>query len=204
MHGMQLPPNNLSDTDLTFQKYGGPKLHRCLRKGPLRYDKEKRYDCHFFALKRSKEIKFKYYEVIPPKVQAPCEQFTKELKKIRKSMKMSTEEECKAILYYVPIVSRAGTDIEAALQKLNSFGDKYIALVVLHHTFDREHITPDSSRTVTREKTFIVDCLFSDDEGLFSCRKNDGAIKKVAEWLRFVKYEKQEPKKKKKERKTKQ
>ncbi|XP_060719712.1 interaptin-like [Tachysurus vachellii] len=148
---------------------------------------------HFFQLKK----KVKCYEVIPPKVQAPCEQFTKELKKIRKSMKMSTEEECKAILYYVPIVSRAGTDIEAALQKLNSFGDKYIALVVLHHTFDRELITPDSSRTVTREKTFIVDCLFSEDEGLFSCRKNDEAIKKVAEWLKFVKHDKQDPKKKK-------
>ncbi|KAK2816583.1 hypothetical protein Q7C36_022854 [Tachysurus vachellii] len=134
-------------------------------------------------------------------VQAPCEQFTKELKKIRKSMKMSTEEECKAILYYVPIVSRAGTDIEAALQKLNSFGDKYIALVVLHHTFDRELITPDSSRTVTREKTFIVDCLFSEDEGLFSCPKNDEAIKKVADWLKIVKHEKQEPKKKKKKEK---
>ncbi|GAA6083274.1 trichohyalin-like isoform X2, partial [Tachysurus ichikawai] len=128
----------------------------------------------------------KCYEVVPAKVQAPCEQFTKELKKIRKSMKMSTEEECKAVLYYVPIVSRAGTDIEAALQKLNSFGDKYIALVVLHHTFDRELIIPDSSRTVTRDKTFIVDCLFSEDEGLFSCHKNGEAIKNVAEWLKFV------------------
>ncbi|XP_047665389.1 trichohyalin-like isoform X2 [Tachysurus fulvidraco] len=138
---------------------------------------------HLFQKKK----KVKCYEVIPAKLQAPCEQFRKELKRIRKSMKMSTEDKCKAVLYYVPIVSRAGTDIEAALQKLNSFGDKYIALVVLHHTFDRELITPDSSRTVTRDKTIIVDCLFSEDEGLFSCRKNDEAIKKVADWLRIVK-----------------
>lgn len=66
------------------------------------------------------------------------------------------------------------------------FTDKYIALVVLHHTFDRELIIPDSSRTVTRDKTFIVDCLFSEDEGLFSCHKNGEAIKNVAEWLKFV------------------
>ncbi|XP_047665347.1 restin homolog isoform X3 [Tachysurus fulvidraco] len=162
---------------------------------------------HFFQSHSQLKKKVKCYEVIPAKLQAPCEQFTKELKKIRKSMEMSTEEKCKAILYYVPYVSRAGTDIESALQKLNSFGDKYIALVVLHHTSDRELITPDSSRTVTREKTFVVDCLFSEDEGLLSCPMNDEAIKKVAEWLRFVKNDKQEPKKKKKVkpvRKTKQ
>ncbi|XP_047665372.1 coiled-coil domain-containing protein 18-like isoform X5 [Tachysurus fulvidraco] len=153
---------------------------------------------HFFQSHSQLKKKVKCCEVIPAKLQAPCEQFTKELKKIRKSMEMSTEEKCKAILYYVPYVSRAGTDIEAALQKLNSFGDKYIALVVLHHTSDRELITPDSSRTVTREKTFVVDCLFSEDEGLLSCPMNDEAIKKVAEWLRFVKNDKQEPKKKKK------
>ncbi|XP_060719388.1 restin homolog isoform X1 [Tachysurus vachellii] len=150
---------------------------------------------HFFQLKK----KVKCYEVIPPKVQAPCEQFTKELKKIRKSMKMSTEEKCKAVLYYVHNVSRAGTDIQTALQKLNSFGDKYIAIVMLHQTSDRELITPDSSRTVTREKTFIVDCLFSEDEGLFSCPKNDEAIKKVAHWLKIVKHDKQDPKEKKSE-----
>ncbi|XP_047665379.1 protein CROWDED NUCLEI 4-like [Tachysurus fulvidraco] len=151
-------------------------------------------DTHFCQKKKT----VKCYEVIPPKVQAPCEQFTKKLKKIRKSMKMTPMEECKAVLYYVPIVSRAGTDIEAALQKLNSFGDKYIALVVLHHTFDRELITPDSSRTVTRDKTIIVDCLFSEDDGLFSCCKNDEAIKKVADWIKSVKHDKQNPKKKKK------
>ncbi|XP_047665369.1 ERC protein 2-like isoform X2 [Tachysurus fulvidraco] len=153
---------------------------------------------HFFQSHSQLKKKVKCCEVIPAKLQAPCEQFRKELKRIRKSMKMSTEDKCKAVLYYVPNVSRAGTDIEAALQKLNSFGDKYIALVVLHHTFDRELITPDSSRTVTRDKTIIVDYLFSEDEGLFSCRKNDEAKKKVAEWLKAVKHDKQNPKKKKK------
>lgn len=36
-------------------------------------------------------------------------------------MKPSTKEKCQVILLYSPIVSRAGTDIEAALQKLKGF-----------------------------------------------------------------------------------
>ncbi|MCJ8748838.1 hypothetical protein PDJAM_G00169350 [Pangasius djambal] len=101
-------------------------------------------------------------------------------------MKESTEEECKAILFYLPIVSRAGTDIEAALQKIVAFKGKYVALVVLHHTFDPETIVLDSSRAVNRDKTITVDCLFHEDKGLHRCRKNDEAVKKVAAWLHDV------------------
>ncbi|KAG7314478.1 hypothetical protein KOW79_021781 [Hemibagrus wyckioides] len=142
--------------------------------------------------------KVKCLEFVPEKVLAPCEQFRNSIKRKRKSMKMSSLEKCKAVLYYVPIVSRAGTDIQAALQDLDKYGDKYIALVVLHHTFDRELIIPDSSRNVNRDKTITVDCLFSEDEGLFKCRQNDKAISKVAEWLWEVKHEKQQKQPKKK------
>ncbi|MCI4394661.1 hypothetical protein PGIGA_G00171060 [Pangasianodon gigas] len=101
-------------------------------------------------------------------------------------MERSTKEECKAILFYVPIVSRAGTDIEAALQKIDNFKDKYVALVVLHHTYDPESIALDSSRAVNSDKTITVDCLFHEDKGLLQCRKNDEAVKKVADWLHKV------------------
>ncbi|XP_053086323.1 uncharacterized protein si:dkey-111e8.5 isoform X1 [Pangasianodon hypophthalmus] len=145
----------------------------------------------------------KYFEVIPENVQAPCKEFTGELKKIRKSMEKSTEEKCKAILFYVPIVSRAGTDIEAALQKVDKFKGKNVALVVLHHTYDPESIVLDSSRAVNREKTITVDCLFHEDKGLLQCHKNVEAVKKVADWLYDVKHKKQEQSEKK-EKKTKE
>ncbi|KAK3527556.1 hypothetical protein QTP86_026644 [Hemibagrus guttatus] len=141
------------------------------------------------------------FEVVPERLCAPCEQFRKRIKEIRKSMAISTNLiECKAVLFYVPIVSRAGTDIGAALQELDKYKDKHIALVVLHHTFDRELIVPDSSRNVRRDKTITVDCLFSEDEGLFKCHRNDEAIKKVADWLHKVKHGKQSSSGKKKER----
>lgn len=61
----------------------------------------------------------KYFEVVPENIQAPCEQFGKELKTIRKSMKKTTKEKCNVVLFYFPIVSRVETDIETALQKLD-------------------------------------------------------------------------------------
>ncbi|XP_072530430.1 uncharacterized protein [Salminus brasiliensis] len=91
-----------------------------------------------------------------------------------------TVEECDVILSFCPVVSRAGTDIEAALQNLNNIPvTKDVVLVVLHHTFNPESIIPDSNREVSRKNTFTVDCLFQKDSGFLHCSKNDHAFRKV-------------------------
>ncbi|XP_076866905.1 uncharacterized protein LOC143518351 [Brachyhypopomus gauderio] len=98
---------------------------------------------------------------------------------------VSTVEECDVILLFCPIVSRAGTDIEAALKKLPEAAvSKPAVLVVLHHTFYPDCTVPDSSRSVTRENTTTVDCLFYEDCGLLKCLKNEEALKKVVEKLK--------------------
>ncbi|ROI27689.1 Butyrophilin-like protein 1 [Anabarilius grahami] len=68
-------------------------------------------------------------------------------------------------------------------QKLPDNDSKLAVLVVLHHTFDREKIVPDSSRCVTRTDILTVDCLFYEDEGLLKCQKNSDAFNKVVHWL---------------------
>uniref|UniRef100_A0A8C1LS82 Uncharacterized protein n=1 Tax=Cyprinus carpio TaxID=7962 RepID=A0A8C1LS82_CYPCA len=98
-----------------------------------------------------------------------------------------TEDESDIILVFCPIVSRAGTDIEAAL-KLKGCTDseqsqKLTVLVVFHHTFDPEKIVPDSSRCVNRTDVLTVDCLFYEDTGLLECQKNSDAYDKVVNWL---------------------
>ncbi|KAK3509062.1 hypothetical protein QTP70_020202, partial [Hemibagrus guttatus] len=93
-------------------------------------------------------------------------------------------EESDFILVFCPVVSRAGTDIEAAVKKLSIHaGNKPAVLVVLHHTFDPEHIVPDSSRSVKRQNTITVDCLFHEDQRLLTCFKNKEALSKVINWL---------------------
>ncbi|XP_053347698.1 uncharacterized protein LOC128518577 isoform X2 [Clarias gariepinus] len=85
------------------------------------------------------------------------------------------------IIAFVPIVSRAGTDISAAMEKIPE--GKPVVLVVLHHTFDQYYIAPDSRLCVKREGVFVVDCLFYEDQGLLKCQRNDEAIRAVKEHL---------------------
>ncbi|XP_057180179.1 uncharacterized protein LOC130547846 isoform X3 [Triplophysa rosa] len=88
------------------------------------------------------------------------------------------------VLVFCPIVSRAGTDIEAALKIFtDSTASKLKVLVVLHHSFDLEKTVPDSSRCVNRTDILTVDCLFYEDTGLLKCQRNNDAIDKVVDWL---------------------
>ncbi|XP_064882411.1 uncharacterized protein LOC115139381 isoform X3 [Oncorhynchus nerka] len=87
-------------------------------------------------------------------------------------------EESDVILAFCPIVSRAGTDVEAALQKITA--GKPVILVVLHHTFDPDYTVPDSSRLVTRGDVILtVDCLFHESKGLLKGPRNEDAIRKI-------------------------
>ncbi|XP_056314274.1 uncharacterized protein si:dkey-58f10.7 isoform X3 [Danio aesculapii] len=86
---------------------------------------------------------------------------------------------CDVILVLCLITSRAGTDIDAALKKLNDLSAfKPAIFLVLHHTFDPERVVPDSSRVVKRNDTLTVDCLFN-DTGLLRCKINDDALDKI-------------------------
>ncbi|XP_072544992.1 uncharacterized protein [Salminus brasiliensis] len=98
---------------------------------------------------------------------------------------VSTVEECDVILAFCPVASRAGTDIESALKKLQQLSEtKPAVLVVLHHTSDLEAMVPDSSRSVDRGNTLTVDCLFHEDRGLLQCSRNQRALEKVTQWIK--------------------
>ncbi|XP_034143654.1 uncharacterized protein LOC105009559 isoform X2 [Esox lucius] len=94
-------------------------------------------------------------------------------------IQVNTVEECDYVLAVCPIVSRAETDIEEALRKIP--GDKHVILVVLHHTYNKEEMVPDSGRIVTRSNVILtVDCLFHESQrGLLDCHRNDAAIKDI-------------------------
>uniref|UniRef100_A0A8B9K7K0 Uncharacterized protein n=1 Tax=Astyanax mexicanus TaxID=7994 RepID=A0A8B9K7K0_ASTMX len=98
---------------------------------------------------------------------------------------VSTLDECDIILLFLPIVSRAGTNINEALDKLDEISVyKPAVLVVLHCTMDPEKVVLDSSKLVNRENTLTVDCLFHEDKGLLKCCKNEDAVKTVKEQLK--------------------
>ncbi|CDQ97723.1 unnamed protein product, partial [Oncorhynchus mykiss] len=86
--------------------------------------------------------------------------------------------ESDVIMAFCPTVSRAGTDIEAALQQIPMGKD--VILVVLHHTFNPDYTVPYSSRLVTRSDVILtVDCLFHERLGLLDCPRNDAAVRNI-------------------------
>ncbi|XP_060768695.1 uncharacterized protein LOC132875719 isoform X3 [Neoarius graeffei] len=95
-------------------------------------------------------------------------------------------DECDFILVFCPVVSRAGTDIEDAVKKLQKESDtKPAVLVVLHHTFDRECVVPDSSRAVKRKNLITVDCLFYEDQGLLQCQRNSESLARITNIIKY-------------------
>ncbi|KAI7812757.1 hypothetical protein IRJ41_008718 [Triplophysa rosa] len=105
----------------------------------------------------------------------------------KRGLKQTSTDKCDAVLDFCPIVSRAGTDISAALDRLNSqvFQVKPVVLVVLHHTFDDEKVVPESNTAVNRDNTLAVDCLFNEDDGLLQCKKNEEAYDRIAKYLKL-------------------
>nr|XP_046147610.1 uncharacterized protein LOC123990788 isoform X3 [Oncorhynchus gorbuscha] len=94
--------------------------------------------------------------------------------------KVTSSAESDVIIAFCPIVSRAGTDIEAALQQIPA--GKPTILVVKHHTFNPDYTVPDSSRLVTRGDVILtVDCLFHESQGLLECHRNEAAFKKIVD-----------------------
>ncbi|XP_058238983.1 uncharacterized protein LOC131348232 isoform X7 [Hemibagrus wyckioides] len=132
-----------------------------------------------------KDPHLKYFTLVTGKTLGHHVDIQMELHKVILHLqKVVNLEESDFILVFCPVVSQAGTDIEAAVKKLSTqAGNKPAVLVVLHHTFNPELIVPDSSRSVKRQNTIIVDCLFHEDQGLLRCSKNNEALSKVTNWL---------------------
>ncbi|XP_062406491.1 uncharacterized protein LOC134097590 isoform X11 [Sardina pilchardus] len=115
--------------------------------------------------------------------------FLKRLRNHRK-FKEKVVDECDVILAFCPIVSRVGTDIEAALKifKGLSTAPKPIIVVVLHHTYEKDEVVPDSNKYAS-EKICIVNCLFHETEGLLKCKRNSDSIILTSKKLKEFKEE---------------
>ncbi|XP_073696886.1 uncharacterized protein [Garra rufa] len=97
---------------------------------------------------------------------------------------VQTVDKSDIVMVFCPIVSRVGTDIDAALKAFSNYTETKLAvLVVIHHTFDPEKMVPESSKCVNRTDILTVDYLFYEDTGLLKCQKNSDSTDKVVNWL---------------------
>ncbi|KAM9494349.1 uncharacterized protein Hap1MRO34_004285 [Clarias gariepinus] len=109
------------------------------------------------------------------------QEFLKRLRQRLQLTETSSVDHCDFIIAFVPLVSRAGTDIQAALQKIPT--GKPVVLVALHFTFDENYVAPESRWNVNRDDVLAVDVLCYEDKGLLRCLRNDQALKTVTDHL---------------------
>ncbi|XP_027030072.2 uncharacterized protein LOC113660633 [Tachysurus fulvidraco] len=124
----------------------------------------------------------KFYSIVLGNTMNIHQEFLRRLKQRLSLTEVQTESNCDFIVAFVPIVSRAGTDIEAALQKIPRTG-KIVILAVLHFTFDENYIAPDSKWNINRSDVFAVDLLCYEDLGLLRSLCNDKALKAATDHL---------------------
>ncbi|KAL6095539.1 uncharacterized protein ACO6RY_09446 [Pungitius sinensis] len=99
-------------------------------------------------------------------------------------------ESCAAsdfLVVFCPVVSQVGTDIEAALSDNWVLTDgKPTLLVVMHHTFDPNHVVAESRRQVSDPRVWLtVDCLFHQGKLLQHCPLNNAMWVQVGDFLGF-------------------
>ncbi|GAA6068195.1 uncharacterized protein LOC113660633, partial [Tachysurus ichikawai] len=123
----------------------------------------------------------KFYSIVLGNTMNIHQEFLRRLKQRLSLTEVQTEGNCDFIVAFVPIVSRAGTDIEAALQKIPT--GKTVVLAALHFTFDENYIAPDSKWNINRSDVFAVDLLCYEDLGLLRSLRNDEALKAVTDHL---------------------
>lgn len=92
------------------------------------------------------------------------------LKDIGQTEETSTQESDYCVIF-CPVVSRVGTDIAEALDKI-PLGKRAI-LVVMHHTYNPQHVVAKSRSQVNNSNVHLtVDCLFYEDQLLDSDLNN--------------------------------
>ncbi|XP_037389081.1 uncharacterized protein LOC108415781 [Pygocentrus nattereri] len=132
--------------------------------------------------------KVNYSDIVVGNALKSDQDFVSRLRETSPGLVRTSVEDSDVILVFCLIVSRAGTDIEAALLRLEAAsGSKPVVLVVLHHTYDPDYTVPDSSRAVPRQRTLTVDCLLHVDRGLLRSWRNQAALDKVTDWINQIK-----------------
>uniref|UniRef100_A0A087Y7N3 Uncharacterized protein n=1 Tax=Poecilia formosa TaxID=48698 RepID=A0A087Y7N3_POEFO len=89
--------------------------------------------------------------------------------------------DCDYVLLICPIASRVLTDITEALSKAPN--GKPIVLVVMHHTFDPNHVVAESRRQVQHQNVRLtVDYFFHQDK-ILNCNHNDISWHEIRRFL---------------------
>ncbi|KAM9356081.1 uncharacterized protein KZ484_014083 [Pholidichthys leucotaenia] len=82
---------------------------------------------------------------------------------------------------FCPIVSRVGTDVEAALREVPGKGK--VILVLMRYTYEAKHVTTLKTWNSNHDVVLCVNVFYFEKKGLLKCSENDKAIREIQEEL---------------------
>ncbi|XP_076008404.1 uncharacterized protein LOC143002263 [Genypterus blacodes] len=98
----------------------------------------------------------------------------------RGALSVESSEECDVIICFCPVASLVGVDVASAMASLSELERHRVILVVMHHTLDTS-LTMTPTKVTQDQVTLVVDCLFHESKGFFSCKRNKEAVKSILE-----------------------
>ncbi|XP_072558577.1 uncharacterized protein [Paramormyrops kingsleyae] len=107
------------------------------------------------------------------------------IQKLKLQIEQHSVESSNVILVFCPVVSRIGTDMEAAMARVT--GNKPVILVFMHHCHHPSHMTNITVQPSRSNIVQAVHCAFHETTGLLECQENEQAVKAVhSQLLRYV------------------
>ncbi|XP_023687408.2 uncharacterized protein [Paramormyrops kingsleyae] len=103
------------------------------------------------------------------------------MQKLKLQIELCSAERSNVILLFCPVVSRIGTDMEAAMARVTE--DKPVILVFMHHCHNPSQVTNIKVQPSRSNIVKIVHCAFHESQGLLQCRENEQAIAGVNSML---------------------
>ncbi|XP_067379026.1 uncharacterized protein [Channa argus] len=102
----------------------------------------------------------------------------------------SDSQGCDIIIVFCPVISRPGSDVEAAMMKVSD--DKPVILVTMYHTRDVHYSTSGTAWSQTYQKVQLdVPVLFHETkQGLLTCPRNEETVSQIQDMLK--KYSRQQ------------
>ncbi|XP_072559228.1 uncharacterized protein [Paramormyrops kingsleyae] len=99
------------------------------------------------------------------------------MQKLNLQIELCSAESSSVILVFCPVVSRIGTDMEAAMARVTE--DKPVILVFMHHCHHPSHMTNITVQPSRSNIVQVVHCAFHESRGLLECKENEEAVDKV-------------------------
>ncbi|XP_047457083.1 uncharacterized protein LOC125017696 isoform X2 [Mugil cephalus] len=101
-------------------------------------------------------------------------------------LERTDRQRCDVIILFCPIISRVGSDVDAAMSGMSvSAGGKPVILVLMHHTRKVNYSTPEKNWSETFENVVLdVDVLYHETvRGLLECPKNQETVNQIQRQL---------------------